>query len=69
MFQLGMADMFTDSADLSGLLQSAEPLKVSEVVHKAFIKVDEAGSEAGAATGNPLVFHLPLVLAFDFNHS
>lgn len=52
-----MADMFTDSANLSGLLQSGEPLKISDAVHKAFIKVDEGGSEAAAATGNLTYFN------------
>lgn len=55
-----MTDIFSDDADLSGLLDNNGKLKVSDVVHKTFIEVDEKGSEAAGATGNVVHVFLPI---------
>ena len=48
---LGMTDVFNaEVSDLSGLSNVNEPLFVSSALHKAYIKVDEEGTEAAAVT-------------------
>ncbi len=46
--QLGIRRVFTSQAELDRI--AAERLTVSAVVHQAFVRVDEKGSEAAAAT-------------------
>ncbi|KAG8549232.1 hypothetical protein GDO81_022017 [Engystomops pustulosus] len=46
---LGITEVFSDHADLSGITEESK-LKVSKAVHKAELNMDEKGTEAAAAT-------------------
>ncbi|CAM1154120.1 SERPINB1 (predicted) [Pycnogonum litorale] len=46
---LGAKSIFTN-ANMSGFLKTSPPIKVSQIVHQAFIDISEEGSIAAAAT-------------------
>jgi serpin B len=68
---MGMSDAFSTRADFSGMT-SVEGLAISEVIHKAFIDVNEEGTEAAAATAVTVrahaVFRRPEPVVFRADH-
>ena len=56
---LGMPLAFSTEADFSGIT-TAHRLRIDEVVHKAYIDVNEEGTEAAAATAVVMQGHGPV---------
>ncbi|XP_009982931.1 PREDICTED: alpha-1-antitrypsin-like [Tauraco erythrolophus] len=62
---LGVTDVFSDRADLSGITGKHD-LKVSKAVHKALLKIHENGTEAAAVTSTDFLPHsVPPVVKFN----
>lgn len=51
---MGMPTAFTDRADFSGITVE-ERLRISDVIHQTFLRVDEEGTEAAAVTAVTIV--------------
>ncbi|NWI08795.1 A1AF antiproteinase, partial [Crypturellus soui] len=65
LYKMGVVDVFTDKADLSGITGQPQH-RVSQAIHKAVVKVDETGTEAAAATGMEIVpMSVPATIAFN----
>ncbi|KAB1277674.1 Serpin A3-8 [Camelus dromedarius] len=64
--QLGIREVFTDKADLSGVNDSND-LKVTQVVHKAVLDVGEEGTEGFASTGISVETRIMKTITVYFN--
>ncbi|NXF40075.1 OVALX protein, partial [Nyctibius bracteatus] len=65
---LGMTDLFSPSANLSGI-SSAKSLKISEAIHEAYMEVNEEGTEVdGSASMMGDIKHSPEFEEFRADH-
>jgi len=66
---LGMQEAFSGKADLSGMAGNPGDLRISKVIHKAFVDVNEEGTEAAAATAVVVEAKaVPVELVFRADH-
>ena len=75
--EMGMPLAFSGGADFSGMLDGQDPLFLSMVMHRAYLDVDEKGTEAAAATAvllgrgpqtRPVVFRADHPFLFVIRH-
>ncbi|NXG04242.1 A1AT protein, partial [Sakesphorus luctuosus] len=65
LMNLGVIDVFSDQADLSGITGKLD-VKVSKAAHKALLKIHENGTEAAAVTSMDFLPHsVPPVVKFN----
>jgi serpin B len=57
---MGMSSAFSDGADFSGITGDHR-LFIDEVIHKAFVSVDETGTEAASATAVSMLEEMPIL--------
>lgn len=64
---MGMSQVFSSSADFSGMGPS-QALFISDLAHKAFAIVDESGTEAAAATRVTITLGGSLPVKMEVDH-
>ena len=62
--RLGMPDAFAGAADFSGM-DGMGGLFIGHVAHKAYVSVNEEGTEAAAATGVSMTYSMPSMMVID----
>lgn len=70
---LGIVEPFSDTADFSGMGANQQPLKISKVIQKTFIEVNEVGTKAAAASAGGVIllsgnYRPPAVKQFIADH-